>query len=264
VRNASVGRRIRLPAGRRDLFKQIAIWLGFVVSYETVSNLAGHDSARALGNGLRVVRLELATGHGLVELDLQHWLTSSHWLTTLAAWTYWNSEFTVVGLALAWVYLFRHRSFTRFRNTLLIADTIGLLGYFLLPTMPPRLLPGFGFVDTLHHVGGPDMNSGLLRIATNEYAAMPSLHAADAAIVGVTLALLVSSRPLRVAWLLWPAWVAFCVMATANHYALDVVAGVAVAAAAAAIVRYGELPRFLSAPTEVTAEPAFADDPSRA
>ena len=30
-------------------------------------------------------------------------------------------------------------------------------------------------------------------------------------------------------WLLWPAWVWFCVMATGNHFWLDVVGGIVVA-----------------------------------
>jgi len=34
---------------------------------------------------------------------------------------------------------------------------------------------------------------------------------------------------LKLLWLLWPGWVWFCVMATANHYWLDVVGGIVVA-----------------------------------
>jgi hypothetical protein len=33
----------------------------------------------------------------------------------------------------------------------------------------------------------------------------------------------------KVLWLAWPVWVAFCVMATANHFWLDIAAGAAVA-----------------------------------
>jgi len=33
----------------------------------------------------------------------------------------------------------------------------------------------------------------------------------------------------KAVWALWPAWVWFCVMATANHYLLDVLAGILVA-----------------------------------
>jgi membrane-associated phospholipid phosphatase len=37
-------------------------------------------------------------------------------------------------------------------------------------------------------------------------------------------------------WLLWPAWVWFSVMATGNHFWLDVVAGVIVAVIALILV----------------------------
>jgi membrane-associated phospholipid phosphatase len=37
-------------------------------------------------------------------------------------------------------------------------------------------------------------------------------------------------------WLMWPAWVWFAVIATGNHFWLDVVAGVALAIAAGAFV----------------------------
>jgi membrane-associated phospholipid phosphatase len=61
---------------------------------------------------------------------------------------------------------------------------------------------------------------------------MPSLHAADALIVGYFL--VATSRTLwaKALWALWPLWVWFCVIATANHYVLDVLAGIAVAIAA--------------------------------
>jgi membrane-associated phospholipid phosphatase len=58
---------------------------------------------------------------------------------------------------------------------------------------------------------------------------MPSLHSADALIVGVGLALLVRSRPARAVWLLWPLAVWFSVLATGNHFWLDLVGGIVVA-----------------------------------
>ena len=61
---------------------------------------------------------------------------------------------------------------------------------------------------------------------------MPSLHGADALIVGLVMASLVRPRWLKALWLLWPPWVWFAVMATANHYWLDIAAGVGVAALA--------------------------------
>jgi membrane-associated phospholipid phosphatase len=58
---------------------------------------------------------------------------------------------------------------------------------------------------------------------------MPSLHSADALIVGVCLAMCCRSVWAKALWLMWPLWVWFCVIATANHYVLDVFAGIVVA-----------------------------------
>ena len=57
---------------------------------------------------------------------------------------------------------------------------------------------------------------------------MPSLHAADALVVGVCLFGASRRWWSKALWALWPAWVWFCVLATANHYVLDVAAGIIV------------------------------------
>src|SRR5205085_8994619 len=82
----------------------------------------------------------------------------------------------------------------------------GLIGYIVLPTAPPRMFPSIGFID--HH------SNGVVQLAANPYAAMPSLHAADALIVGLVLSALVRRRLWKVVWLVWPFWVCFAVMAT--------------------------------------------------
>jgi membrane-associated phospholipid phosphatase len=61
---------------------------------------------------------------------------------------------------------------------------------------------------------------------------MPSLHAADALIVGWFLFRACRHWWSKAVWSVWPAWVWFCVMATANHYLVDVAAGIAVGAVA--------------------------------
>jgi membrane-associated phospholipid phosphatase len=82
--------------------------------------------------------------------------------------------------------------------------------------------------------------SGFIELASNPYAAMPSIHAADALIIGFAMAMLVRSRWARLAWTLWPSWVWFTVMATGNHFWLDVAAGVGVAALAATMLAWME------------------------
>jgi membrane-associated phospholipid phosphatase len=233
---AAAGRRI-LPRGWTDLGAQVGIWVGFYIGYLAVRSLVDRDPAKALLNGFRVIDFEQRTTHHLFEQTAQRIADSSHLLLTAAAWTYWNSEFTVITLALLWVYLRRHERFARLRNTVLLANIIGLVGYVLMPTAPPWMFPGLGFVDGVNH------SSHLLGSFSNPYAAMPSLHAADALIIGVLLAGACRRWYFKALWALWPAWVWFCVVATANHFLLDVVAGIAVALLSLFLVAW--LPRLV-------------------
>ncbi len=230
----AAGRRF-LPRGYADLALQFLIWFGFLLAYQVARGVADRDPTRAFANGWKVIDIEQRLT-GLGELTLQGWTQSSQFLEALVSWTYWNSEFTVIGLALLWVYLRRNAAFTRFRNTILLANVLGLIGYVLLPTAPPRFFTTIGFDDTVGHFGGLNHGSGLVELASNPYAAMPSLHAADALVVGIVLASVVRRPVFKVLWLVWPVWVWFAVMATGNHFWLDVLAGIVLAAVTMAIV----------------------------
>ncbi len=230
----SAGRRV-LPRGWADLGRQVAIWFGFLGAYQVARGLADRNPPRAFDNGLHVIGIERHL-HGLFELSLQRLVDGSQLLATAASWTYWNSEFTVLGLAMLWVYLRRNEAFVRFRNAILLANVFGLIGYVLLPTAPPRMFPDLGFNDTLSGFGALNHGSGLVEFAANPYAAMPSLHAADALIIGLVLFAVCRTRVAKGLWLLWPAWVWFSVMATGNHFWLDVVGGVIVASLAGLLV----------------------------
>jgi membrane-associated phospholipid phosphatase len=230
----AAGRRL-FPRGYADFGYQLLIWFGFLAAYQVARGVADRDPTRAFANGWRVIDVEQRLA-GLGELTLQGWTQSSRVLETLVSWTYWNSEFTVIGLALLWVYFRRNAAFLRFRNTILLANVLGLIGYVFLPTAPPRLFTSMGFTDTLSQFGGLNHGSGLVELASNPYAAMPSLHAADALIAGVILASVVRRPVWKAVWLLWPAWVWFAVMATGNHFWLDVLAGIVLAVISLAIV----------------------------
>jgi membrane-associated phospholipid phosphatase len=228
---AAAGKRY-LPCGWVDLGRQLVIWFGFLAAYQVARGIADRDPTAAFSNGLKVIDIE-RQANAFYELTFQQLVNQSHALMVITSFTYWNSEFTVVGLALLWVYLRRNVAFARFRNWLLTANVLGLVGYILLPTAPPRMFPDFGFVDTLAGLGSFNHGSGLIELASNPYAAMPSLHAADALIVGITLAFVVRRWWAKALWLIWPAWVWFCVMATGNHFLLDILAGLVVAGVAA-------------------------------
>jgi membrane-associated phospholipid phosphatase len=68
----------------------------------------------------------------------------------------------------------------------------------------------------------------------NQYAAMPSLHAGWDLLVGLSVAAAATTVAVRLVGYLLPVLMAFSVVATANHYVVDVVAGLALA-----LVGYG-------------------------
>jgi hypothetical protein len=227
-----------LPRGWSDLGLQLAIWFGFLAVYQVARGIADHETDRAFSNGFRIFIFETHYTHRLYELTFQQFVDQRGWLARLVSLTYWNSEFTVLGLALLFVYVRRHAAFTRFRNTILLANVLGLFGYIFMPTAPPRLL-GLGFEDA--------HRDGLVQLAANPYAAMPSLHAGDSLIVGIVLFTISRHWWAKLFWAIWPAWVWFAVMATGNHFWVDCAAGVAVALVAMAIVYRADVRRTVTA-----------------
>jgi len=243
LRAAPTRLRAAAPRGWRDFGLQLAIWFGFLFAYQVARGIADRDPFAAFENGRLIVDLQSRL-HALVELDIQRVvLSTGDWLVQAVNWTYWNSQFTVVGLVLLWVYFRRSEAFLRLRNVLLLANMLALVGFVLMPTAPPRLFPELGFVDTLAASTALNHGSGLVQLASNQYAAMPSIHAADALVIGFAMAGLVRSRIAKTLWTLWPTWVWFTVMATANHFWLDVAAGIGLALLSASLVLWVETVR---------------------
>ncbi|KAI5776501.1 PAP2 superfamily-domain-containing protein [Geopyxis carbonaria] len=117
------------------------------------------------------------------------------------------------------------------RRTLALCNLMAFVVFTTWPCMPPRLLPesdGFGFVDTVH--AGRVASVWTTNRFCNQLAAMPSLHFGYAFVIGATLVTLPGARlPLRVLGACYPALILVAIVATANHYILDAVAGLAVA-----------------------------------
>ena len=79
----------------------------------------------------------------------------------------------------------------------------------------------------------------------NQYAAMPSLHAGWDLLVGISIATAAGTLLVRVIGWVLPVLMAFAVVATANHYVVDVTAGLVLAMLgyAAAVVFEGRRTR---------------------
>jgi len=117
------------------------------------------------------------------------------------------------------------------RHSLVLMNLIGFIVFWRYPVAPPRMLGGFTDVVSSTHAFG-NFHGGALASHANEVAAMPSLHMAWAAWCGLALWRLSSRRWVRVLALCYPCVTAFTVLATGNHFLLDLVAGLATLALA--------------------------------
>lgn len=230
----SMGARI-LPRGWADFLRQVALFVGAFLLYDLVRAVAYGNAYqpgyKPFGDTMRIIDFERAL-HVFVEPSVQAWTLNKHWLMDFADWTYLNAHFVVTFAALAFIYWRRNDSFYFVRNVLMISMAIALVGYTLYPTAPPRLMPEWGFTDTIHQFTGISVERGPSSALLNLYAAVPSMHVCFALIVGVPMARLVRRRWAKAMWLLYPVLITFVVVATGNHYLTDVLLGALTAGAA--------------------------------
>jgi membrane-associated phospholipid phosphatase len=214
------------PKGPRDLLLQVSLLGGFEIAY-ALSGLYGRAHASVgVANAESLARFERTLGV-FWEHGLQDWtLRGPHVFLDVANRAYFVTQFTISTIFLLWVYARHTERFARVRNALIAANYVSLVVLFAYPLAPPRMVPGSGFVDTLDQ-NGLNLHSSVINALNNPYSAMPSLHASYALVIGVAGVLLVRRPWARALWALYPALVTYSILATGNHFVLDVVAGAA-------------------------------------
>jgi PAP2 superfamily len=213
----------------------VVVWLFWL--YDATTNLQPLRAHVAIANALDLLHLE-QTLRIDPELTLDRWLAQHHSLGLALSDYYDNAHFVVTLALLAWVWWKRADLYRPLRNSLVLVNVIGFVVFWLYPVAPPRMLNGYTDVVASTHAFG-SWHTGSLASHANQYAALPSLHMAWAA--WCTLALWRISRRawVRVLALLYPCMTAFAVLATGNHFLLDIVGGLAALAVA---VLLAELP----------------------
>ena len=214
---------------------EIALLGALYAAYAHIRDSEGAEqSAHAVGiarqHGLSVFhaeqRLGLAWEHGIQRLFLH-----ASWLVKIFDVFYATAHVSVTVAVLLLLALFARRRYSVARNALLIGTAIALVVFALYPTMPPRLLDQSHAVDTLGTVGGLwSFHTPAIEKIADPFAAMPSLHIVWAmwcTIAVWSLCLKSWQRRLAVAY---PTLTAIVVIATGNHWLLDLVAGAALAA----------------------------------
>jgi hypothetical protein len=219
---------------------EIGAILVMYVVYSAIRNKFGSATVGpeyAYDNARHVIDLERHLGlyfeENFQDLFLSHKLFLQFWNVFYGSFHFWVTGF-------AMIYTFRKfpERYSLWRNTIVAATLLALIGFAFFPLMPPRLLDScgefggcvsYGFVDTLARFGGLwSFDSGTMEQISNQYAAMPSLHFAWSLWTFLVLYRHLPWRSARIAIAIYPWLTLFAIVVTANHYWIDAVGGVVV------------------------------------
>ncbi|MFC0493978.1 phosphatase PAP2 family protein [Streptomyces mutabilis] len=239
-------RRLRAPRRPRLWFEILLIALSYW-TYSLVRNAVPEQRGQALRNADWIWNVEQQLGIA-VEESVNHAVNSVTWLVVGMNYYYATLHFVVTLGVLVWLYRSHPGRYAATRLVLFATTGVALVGYYLYPLAPPRLMNGGHFIDTVmvHETWG-SMASGDLKNMSNQYAAMPSMHIGWSVWCGLTIFALASVPWVRVLGLVYPVLTLVVIVATANHFWLDAVGGVLCLGFGygVAFVWYGALPHAL-------------------
>ncbi|MFZ0325037.1 MAG: phosphatase PAP2 family protein [Actinomycetes bacterium] len=161
------------------------------------------------------------------ELAVQQWVLPYPALVRVLNAYYAGLHLTSMTVFLIWMW-WRHRAYYVLACVTVAGTTLVCVSMQHIPVAPPRLMPGLGFVDT-GLLYGQSMYGPRGQGIAAQLAAMPSIHVAWAAIIA-GFAVMVSTSLWR--WVLVAHFVMtfIVVVATANHWWMDGVVGIGIAA----------------------------------
>ncbi|TDU78419.1 bifunctional glycosyltransferase 87/phosphatase PAP2 family protein [Streptomyces sp. KS 21] len=235
------------------LLELLLIRVGYSL-YSHIRAAAPSSRSVAEGHGSQIHAVERALGID-IEHAVNHAVVNLPWLEKFFNFYYTSFHFVVPLTILAVLYWRRPGDYRWARASLGLATVLALVGFWLYPLAPPRLMPALGFIDTVH--GPQDLahpQYGAMTAISNQYAAMPSLHFGWSLWCGVVIITLAPKGWQKLLGALHPVITVCAIVATANHWVLDAVGGAVVIGAGFGLVyvlsgpRGAALPAGLSVP----------------
>jgi hypothetical protein len=204
--------------------------------YYWVRGLVEGRATEAFSRSIGIAQVERALGL-FWEKELQALVMSSRFLVEAANAIYVYAHFPLIVAVGLWLFFWHRPVYALYRNAFLISGGIGLVFFTFLPTAPPRLLPWpYGLVDTMAALS-PINYSMQPAGFVNQYAALPSLHFGWNLLLSLAVLTAARGRLLKGLAMTMPVFMGMAIVATANHYILDLALGAGVALLALALAQ---------------------------
>src|SRR6201996_5270287 len=219
----------RLPAGTLPrVFRELTLIAVFALIYEEIRDHLVQAGSAAASHALAIVHAEQSLGL-FSERTVQQAFIGNDTVIDFFNQYYGWTHFTIPVAVLAWLLLRHPAHYVRARTALCVATGLAFVAFWLYPVAPPRLLPGsYGIVDTLvaqATAASGHLDSVLISTAGDQYASMPSVHVAWAVWCALAIYPVARHRAVRALAVAYPLMTTLVVVATGNHYFLDVIAG---------------------------------------
>lgn len=216
----------RWRAARRPRIWEELLFIGIAYQlYSLIRNGVPTREANAFANAYAVLGFERA-----LRMDMEPAINTAmagiRWLSLAAAYWYAIMHFVVTIGVLVWLWRAHPLRYRAARSVLMITNLVALIGFWAYPLAPPRMLPGF--VDTVarDRIWGEFASAGIAS-ASNQFAAMPSMHVGWSLWCAVVILGLSQRTWLRVFGVVYPTITLLVIIGTANHYILDAAGGLA-------------------------------------
>lgn len=225
----------------RALVELVLLLLWFLL-FTRLEAAAGRDLAAADAHALTLQSVEHAL-HLDIERSANGWLAGNPLLGHLAVYLY-RLYYVVVAGTLVWVFVRHAEVYPQVRRTMVAMTVLVLPVYWAVPMAPPRsALPGAVDIVARYDFVGEAARQSWTN--PSHYTAMPSLHVGWALWCAYAVWTALRGAHPRLALLSWlfPLLMAADVLATANHYVLDIAGSVALLTVAVAVARVcGRIP----------------------
>ena len=252
--------------GRPHLLVELAFSVALYLAYSRTRRYVPRHETAALHRAREIWHAERWL-HIDPELAVNHAFNHVSWLIVPMNYYYATLHFLVTLGTLIWLYARHPVSYRGARTALYSATLLALIGFTFFALAPPRFLADQGFIDTVvtHHTWG-SWDSGHVSSVSNQYAAMPSVHIVWSGWCGATIAALARRTWVRVVGLCYPLFTFTVILATANHFLTDAVAGALTLALGFLIQRLltGLPAYYLPGPPAATLVAAGGSGPARA